>query len=163
MPFYQFYETVTFVPLNSPVMAFTILFFFIQSEYIHRHPVLHAHKGSCQIHHRKLLVNHFLNGDLIILHCVRIQLRIAVIHTVNRLCEVDSVASISIARRTMPYPSRNMGVPFLPRKIQPFPLQNTCLHDPWKTALSCFHTQKVSESVSACPQSGKSLRHKYSS
>ena len=26
MPFYQFYETVTFVPLNSPVMAFTILF-----------------------------------------------------------------------------------------------------------------------------------------
>ena len=63
----------------------------VKSKYKHRHLLLQTHDGSGKIHSCKLLIYNLLNGNLVVLHSVRVGLRIAVVNTIYSLCKKDGI------------------------------------------------------------------------
>ena len=62
-----------------------------ETEYCHRHPVLHTHNGGSQIHNGQLSVDYLLDGNGIVLLSRRIDLRITVVYAVDGLCQKNTV------------------------------------------------------------------------
>lgn len=102
------YSHLCSVEITAHCLYDTVLF--VQSEYQHRHLILKAHDRCGQIYCHKLLIDDFLNRNLIILLRFRIHFRIAVIDSVNCFARSIASASISIARRTAPVSVENTDV-----------------------------------------------------
>ena len=53
--------------------------------------MLQTHNRRSKIHYSQFFINHFLNADGIVFFCIRILCRIAVVYTVNRFCQQNTV------------------------------------------------------------------------
>ena len=61
--------------------------FFFKSKYQHWHLLFQTHNRCCQIHCSQFLIYNFFDRDFIILHCIWIQFRIAIVNSIYCFCK----------------------------------------------------------------------------